>query len=498
MIAPTLKDKDLIIGVGQDIDIAIRLDLIGTDFVKIGEIEGLATSISYNIAADSDIRRTCSLSMYVQDDAYIANSFGNIWADRLIYLYCGIRDPEADWYVWYMIGSFMQSGTSYQYDETSKELSLSLIDLMAATTDSRGSPLGGGDMTIPVDSNARSAMIATVGQFSPFKRYSVQEFPDTIPYDLDFSADSLPYDVLKAILDLFPNYEMYYSPEGEFTCAEIPTKIEDPIFVDQEFMDKIIISESRSNDFKNIRNMTEIFGKVLDAKYTASQCTTTGSTYNLTFSNTLSVLEANSTYSFTPNTNSKANQQVKIQDFPAYPLKIRKGASTDVPVVAGDLESGAHYVIKYLDSVFYLQGESEIHAIVMERNTAPTNAQKQEDKDNNNCRVIYYVINPDSPFSVERIGEARKVLRDGEYADIHTSQLAVERAKYENWKTTRWQDSVSLTTLFVPWMDVNKKIAYTSPLTGEVNQYLVQSIDANPIDFTMTMQLIQFYPFYPW
>ena len=110
---------------------------------------------------------------------------------------------------------------------------------------------------------------------------------------------------------------------------------------------------------------------------------------------------------------------------------------------------------------------------------------------------IAYIVNPDSPFCVEKIGEIRRVCSGGEFDNIYTTQLALERASYENWTTTRFTDSISLTCVAVPWLDVNEKIAYTSPMTGEVITCLIEHIELNLAEFTMELRLQRFYPYYP-
>ena len=58
---------------------------------------------------------------------------------------------------------------------------MDLVDMMAAATEIRGSQIGGGGVKIEAGQNIRSAFIATVSEFSPFSRFDVVEFEDTIP-----------------------------------------------------------------------------------------------------------------------------------------------------------------------------------------------------------------------------------------------------------------------------------------------------------------------------
>ena len=139
------------------------------------------------------------------------------------------------------------------------DLSMNLVDMMAATMDVRGSQIGSG-ILIPYEANARAAILATVANFSPFAFYDVDELPDVIPFDQEFEPGAYPYTILRQLLDLYPYYDMYYSPDGVFTVKPIPTGIGDDVLVDKSFMDQIIISERRSGSMRNIKNTTEIWG----------------------------------------------------------------------------------------------------------------------------------------------------------------------------------------------------------------------------------------------
>ena len=94
-------------------------------------------------------------------------------------------------------------------------------------------------------------------------------------------------------------------------------------------------------------------------------------------------------------------------------------------------------------------------------------------------------------------GEIRQVLYDGDYANIYTTQLGYERGEYENYLKCRMNTDVELTTVLIPFIDVNKKIEYTSPITGRVHQYIVKSVNMDITNFTMTMKLARFYNYYP-
>jgi hypothetical protein len=371
--------------------------------------------------------------------------------------------------------------------------------MMAATSEVRGSQIGGTGTLIPEGTNVRSAFIATIAAFSPFLQYDVADFsPDTVPYDLEFEPTAYPIDILKKLLELFPLYQMYYTPEGVFTVNLIPDGVNDPVVLDQTVMDQLLISEDRTNSYKDIRNTTEIFGAELDAGYTASTCTFNTDTYNLVFSTPLETLEANSTYSFTVDANSVSGQKIKVDSLTAYPVYVREIGGTESPIAESAMLADVPYVVKYASEKFLLEGELDIHVIVQEVTVLPSIEDVAEYKEANQCRNVRYVVNPNSPFAADVIGEKRQVLKDSDYADIYTTELAYERGMYENFKKCRLPDKVTLESKLIPSLDVNQKISYTIPSTGVVTTVVVQDISPDYVAFKMNISANQFYPASPW
>jgi hypothetical protein len=102
--------------------------------------------------------------------------------------------------------------------------------------------------------------------------------------------------------------------------------------------------------------------------------------------------------------------------------------------------------------------------------------------------------NPESPFFIEKdIGEIRLVLKDGEYNNIYTDQLALERARYELYLHCRMQDTIDLTVVPLYWLDVNKKIYINK--AGINAAYVTKNIqiDLSPTGL-MKINAIRFYP----
>lgn len=109
-----------------------------------------------------------------------------------------------------------------------------------------------------------------------------------------------------------------------------------------------------------------------------------------------------------------------------------------------------------------------------------------------------YKVNPNSPFTVDKIGEIWDVKSSGEYALIYSDELALDRARYELFLSTSSKDSLSLNMMLIPFLEVNKKISYKVKSTGKTNQYITKRISFDISSATMQVDFIRFTPLYSW
>ena len=144
-----------------------------------------------------------------------------------------------------------------------------------------------------------------------------------------------------------------------------------------------------------------------------------------------------------------------------------------------------------------IYGKDNIHGACMELSKSPTTEEKTRYITELNCENIRYTINPNSPYCVDKIGLIPQQLSGGEFGKIPTLELVLDRAEYENWKSTRMQDIVTLNCIAIPFLEVNQKIQYTSRVTNKTEQYIITKIDIPLLSGTMTMELMKFYPLYP-
>ena len=509
-----------------------RLELLDEYLQVISELTGDTAEVNFNIDSTSDIRRTADLTMVVNDRNWLTDNFEIGWLNKLVRFSIALRKPDGTW-KWYVLGTLILTSDAFRFDTATQELHLSLVDMMAYGTPERGSQIGHG-VKLTFGSNIKQMIEDFIipGWF-PYKQSEVEEFPDVLPYDQNFGEGAYPYDLLNGVLSLFPWFEQYYDANGKYHAQKIPMNVEEDCLLTPEDINDLIIAENKTFEFSKIKNSTEIWGKAITAHYTAQSCTLDGDTYTLGFTlNDMETLENNRKYCFKPQEDSPASPKIHIAltDPQAQDTAVLLD-SNGQELEAGAMRAGYAYVARCLDvpeevppeegdeqaeptirfvKQFYLMGQKQIHVIVREMNVQPDAATMEADKRDNDCMDIRYVINPDNPYACDRYntqtppvrysitkGEIRQVLTDREYANIYSTQLAYERGEYENWLKCRVNTDVELTTVLIPFIDVNKKIEYTSPITHETHQYLVKAVNMDVAGFTMTMQLARFYNWLP-
>lgn len=119
------------------------------------------------------------------------------------------------------------------------------------------------------------------------------------------------------------------------------------------------------------------------------------------------------------------------------------------------------------------------------------------------AQATSYDDNPSSPFYVgdpigsSSVGRIRIVLYGGEYDNIYSDDLAQQRADFEIYQRSRLNDSISMETIPIPWMDANIVISHRFGQKQEPSKYIVKSFS---VDYatggTMTINAITWYPYY--
>ena len=167
--------------------------------------------------------------------------------------------------------------------------------------------------------------------------------------------------------------------------------------------------------------------------------------------------------------------------FPTLPIK---DMYTDEPLTQGYLEPNTSYCFQYSANTLYYLGQWQVHAIAIEMKEIP-NSNDEFAKKYNCKNIIYTSYNP--VLALDVIGEKSQSLQGGDYENIYSDGLALQRADWENWKSIHSAHTLDLKTLCIPWLEVNTKCSYQSN-NGTLNPYLLNKISITD-DGTMDLSL---------
>ena len=471
----------------------IKLDLLDFNMNVVDELSGNLIGLSVTVDANADLRRSCECSLVVTDSSFEIKPGGKIFLDKYIRPWIGYLNIRTGNIQWYNQGIYLINAPSYQYDAATYTLSFSGLDLMSKLTGLRNGELPGVPTKIPIGSDVRGAIIAAL-ELGGFNKYIVSEcknVDDTIqevPYDIEIAQGGTVYDILKELCAILPQYQMFFDVDGVFHYETIPTGANDPVLIDDDVWQNILISESVSTDFENVKNYIEVYGRSHDIDHFSDKTTISGSTVILHIP------------SLTPTTTGEFPLQEWTEIGFVPPSDVTGSIQLTITAGASEAESTTlgtyRFVNKDGSSVNKLEKDNYYVGQFQANNTFLDLGQDQ-------AYGIAYDNNPDSPFYVgdpvgsSPVGIIRHVCYSGEYDNIMSNDLAKQRADIELYWRCRLNDSISLATIPIPWLDVNIIMSHAMKLQGEPKKYMIQSYNVTYGDTnSMTISASSWYPYY--
>lgn len=448
----------------------VKLELLNYQFQTVDSIEGVCVSGSISIDANSDMRRTGSVELVVNNSSFEVSSGSKIWLDKYIRIWVGIFSFISGEIEYVNCGLYIIDAPNYQYNPSTNTLALSLLDLMAKLTGIRNGYLPGIPTVLSAGENIRQAIIDVLA-LGGFTKYVVEEppAPGVIPNDIEFGQGATIYDLLSSLRDIYPNYEIFFDVNGVFYYKPIPTGTNDPILIDDTIWAKVVTSEQIDVDFQNVKNVIEVYGRTHNpAHFSTSTTITSGGAITLTIADVTEYTEG-MVYGFTLTDNIGYNAPtLQINNLTSYPILMSDG-TTVAEIIAEQGE--IYYCVEFKGTYWNWLGHLQAYGYA-------------EDD------------NPQSPFYINgTVGQIRLPLFDGDYANCITDDLAQQRAEYELWLHTNMNNSVNLTCVPIPFLDVNILCQYTTQRNNQSNEYIIKSISfgLSPTD-NMSINMIQFYP----
>lgn len=467
---PTQQDIKIIKQITKTV--FIKVELLNKQMKILDVIQGNLISDNLNVDSESKQRRTYSCELYITDTSFLLGEDKKIWIDKYIRVYYGINEIRTQETNWWLIGTFSYSDVNFSFSETEKKLSLSCIDLMADFDGTKNGQIDGYSLTVPAGEDIRQSIIATLKD-AGIQNYVVEDIGKEIPYDLEFTGTTTYCDIWTKICELYDSWEFYFDTDGCFTWRQIPTGASDPVIFDDSLIDDIWINESTQESFSGIYNVTEVWGKVFELEYDdryATESTFSDGVYGISLDNieSLDDIDHLEQIAIRICEDNPAGAQVSINGLEAIPIVNDDGTIIE----EGRMKAGTDYIFSYrrnlgetIQNCLYLLGQYQAYGIYKEESS-------------------------DCPYSVTNLGY--EILNRVDYEDLYSDDLCYNQAEYLTYQSCAMMDTITLSLILIPWLDVSEKIEYTSKLTGETGQYIIKSFSWSTLDGTMSMTLYRF------
>ncbi len=163
---------------------------------------------------------------------------------------------------WYAKGIYAFNQNGFSYDASTHSVSISCVDLVAMLDGSLSGTLTGYKTLIPTGEKISKAIIETF-KLSGMNDYIVNYWNRTVPHDLEFSSETSIWDILKELRDLHYPFEMFFN-DATFVCQEIPSGFDDPVVLNNEVFQDLVISENGDVDYTEVKNCVEVFGASIE------------------------------------------------------------------------------------------------------------------------------------------------------------------------------------------------------------------------------------------
>lgn len=529
----TEEDKALVLQ--TDLQYKYRLFIVDNNKNILDEIQGVSSIGSYSIDEESNIRRTTSFVLQLDNDYKTKMSVEKklfSWIGYNFQMQIGIYSFRLNDYKWYDCGHYLITEGNTSYNSIDNSLSLNLSDWYSKLEGTRNGQMGGAPtIEIPnYDANDNPITIKQVtegilkgetdivdyiiddiGEFygmaqnnPDYVQYRVENpLWNQLPYELKYEAGCTVGDIFEEIKNLYPNCQMYFDIFGNFCFDLIPSCEYDPITLDDNYIQSILVADNAETvdyDINSIKNVTEVFGLTYEPDRYATTCTTLSNLYTLSLQDYNDYFDGD-VIAFVPNTNNVDNMTIKINDLNAIPLYYEY--TTDY-VQANTLIADSTYVFKIRINyqglyIAYFLGQYQPHALcVLSNNANDTYYTKEYFSQKYNCAQhnITIRIEEDSPFVVQKLGEILDVKTGEEFDNILSDSVAKENAIYYNRQSSSVYDTITISTKMVPFLDVNEKIEYRKQQETLSNYYITKAIDNQMDSCTSQITMYRFYPLY--
>lgn len=446
-----------------------KIELLNKNFKILDTIEGNLISDNLSIDSESSIRRTYDVTFHVSDSSWSVGADKKIWLDRYLRVYVGYYHILSKQIKWYCQGTFVISQSSYSYDETTNNISLSCLDLMANLTGDIAGMIGS-KLLIQHGNDIRNVLISSLQEAGITKYYVCNMNDRTIPYDIEKEPTDTWFDVINEIVNLYAGYEFAFDVNGVCRIQPTPLLASESVVLDNDILYPLFIKLNNvTTDFSSIHNVVEVYGASIETEWYSDDIEVSESTFI-----------------------AKVDSMDALENFDLVAIKMPFNNPSDMKLQVkssdGEFTSSALYVYDEEDKIEsnrLLSNEIYVFKYTKENNRWIVQGQYQ-------AYGKYTEMSLDNPFSIMKINERKITMVLDE---IPTSTLCYQRAKYECFKSTFLKDTVSCSMIRIPFLDVNQKIELKLP-DRDLDQYIVTKISTSDSG-TMSIDMVRFSEEYP-
>lgn len=527
-----ITETDKLLIQQNNIKSKIKISILSNDKKILGVLTGIAQIGTYTIDADSDIRRTASLDLQLDNyDSSIERILKSYLALDFLFE-IGIYNERTLEYKYYQMGILCITTANTSYNVNSNILSINLSDKFAKLDGTRNGQIGGAPtITIPTENEdgtkntLRSSLISIIKSETNIKDYIIDDVGEyygmpqnnnnyleyrkvnpnwnIIPYDLSFSAGNTVAELMTDIRDLYPNCQLYFDIYDNFCFNMIPSNNNAPISLSNEYLQSIITANESENvqyDISSIKNIVEVFGKTYDIDRFCQNSNLTQNIYNLSI-DLYESYKSNQYISFEATASNPDSPCININNLGNIPLYYEY---TNNFIKRNTISAGDTIAIKLSRNpngnyICYYLGQYQPHALcVLTNNLNDTVYTKQYFAKRYNCleKNIAFVEIPNGEFTIQKIGLILDSKSGDEFDNIISDTVALDNAKYLIYKSSVWNDTVTITTKLCPWLDVNMKVEYKKQQEDKPYIYLIKKISHEFVNGTSTITMYRFSSLY--
>ena len=342
-------------------DINIKINLLNKSRQTVAEISGVTiNNPTFSNDATSDIRRTCNVTFIPVDSTFDIAKGNKIWIDKYVQVLYGEKNLQMSDYTWTNMGMYLLDNPEQTYDATTNTITLKCIDFMANLNGLRNGVMSGGIWEIKQGDDLESYILQLLALFEMSSGAVISLTTVTYAqYDIKGNIGSTVYDMLQKIMEMTPNFQMYFDVDGHFHYEPIPTGDNEQVMVDDTIWQNNLVSYNKNTDFESVKNYIEVWGKTHDVDYYASTvtydasvsvyqltvdkllstgtpATLTDSTFTMTDTDVTSLVDGQTVVRlYTQNASSSFINMpmLKVNDFDAYPIEYNlDGIDNNFPI----------------------------------------------------------------------------------------------------------------------------------------------------------------------